>query len=159
MKLPEEKDEVGNHALHIFLLNESYANPMENGDGDDARRSNHSHQSVEYQIVKALIASHPSSISTPNDDCNLPLKLAMQSGLRNVIALLVVEYPEAVLMDPSLDNIKIFSEVLISISLSLKNRSSTNVNEEAVVAGEVPEESKMLSALFYLIRSRPDVVE
>jgi hypothetical protein len=41
----------------------------------------------------------------------------------------------------------------------LKNRSSTNVNVEAAVDGEVPEESKLLSTMFYLIRSRPDVVE
>jgi hypothetical protein len=155
MKLAEEKDELGNHALNIFVSNDSYAS--EDADAHDASRSSRANESVEYRIAKALLASHPSSISTPNNENNLPLKLAIQSGLRNVIALLVLEYPEAVLMDPSLENVKIFTEVLVSLFSSVQNGSNCN-DEEGTVDGDMAEESKLLSTMFYLIRSRPDVV-
>ncbi|KAL3798040.1 hypothetical protein HJC23_012331 [Cyclotella cryptica] len=151
-KMADEQDELGNYALHVFLSNESYAVP--NGDEvrgkvkDDADESTTSTDCVECQIVGQLLASYPVAISTPNNAGSLPLKLAMNSGIRYVIAMLVDEYPEAVLLDPSLENSKVFIQLLGCMSLFATDGENNGVCDRTI----------RLSTIYFFVRSRPDLV-
>ena len=150
-ELAAEQDGVGNYALHLFLSNESYVMHYEK-DEIVPKEAKPCSSSQEYRIVEKLIAVHPKITSIPNDNNVLPLRLAMDTGLRNVISLLVTEYPQAVLMDPRLDNIKLFSEILICISRNLAERITNNEPENR------NEETTCLNTMLFLIKSRPDVV-
>ena len=144
--------------------------------------------STESQIVRQLIASCPLAISTPNKQNRLPLQLAMQSRQRrggeidSVILTLVLEYPQAVLLDASVDNIKLFVHVLGCIALSnIKNDDGVDRNgvdeDGGGVHGAAMDDAtkneagaddeckpkrelhvRFLTTMFILIRGRPDVL-
>ncbi|KAL7509352.1 hypothetical protein ACHAXN_006360 [Cyclotella atomus] len=155
-RLADEPDETGNYALHIFLSNASYsiAEKKAKDESDDVNVN------AEYQIVKELVAANPLSTSIANNDGIFPLRLAMDMGLRSVVSLLVEKYPQAVLIDPILENIKVFIEVLICISLPLnaQEHAEEGGEERVVTEDDVSDQSKLLSTMYFLVRSRPDVV-
>jgi hypothetical protein len=150
-RLAEERDEFGNYALHIFLSNASYSVAEKKVNDENDGNAN-----AEYQIVKELVAAYPLSTSIANNDGIFPLRLAMNLGLRNTVALLVEKYPQAILMDPMLENIKVFIEVLICISMS-SNACSGEEEGEAVNV-DASDQSRLFSTMYFLVRSRPDVV-
>ncbi|KAL7522727.1 hypothetical protein ACHAWX_007400 [Stephanocyclus meneghinianus] len=152
IKIADERDQLGNCALHIFLSNCSYVIPVDNKVRGVVKHvpdeSASSIGYVECLIVRQLIVSKPLAISTPNNEGNLPLKLAMKSGMRNVVALLVMEYPQAVLCDLSLENIKLFIRLIGCLSLFAPDGANNG-------EGDL---TKRLSAMYFLMKSRPDVV-
>jgi hypothetical protein len=166
-RLAEEQDDEGNYALHIFLSNESYGNTQKEVSvhNNGVNATNLGRSSVEYRIVKGLIEAHPSAIFTANNNGMLPLQLAIDTGLRNVvIPLLVQEYPQAVLMDSRLENIKMFTKMLGCISMAVKDRTCTE-SEDAMTETidenenvDASEQRKLFSTIYFLVRSRPDVV-
>lgn len=155
-KLAAEPDENGNCALHLFLSNESYNTNSEKDEMVRKEAKLYS-SSQEYRIVKELIKVNPKTTSVANSNNVLPLRLAMDTGLRNVISLLVTEYPQAVFMDPKLDNIKVFAEILVCISCDSAERVANNETDNTGI-GNKNEETTCLSTMFFLIKSRPDVV-
>ena len=152
IKMADERDQLGNYALHIFLSNCSYVIPVSNevrGQVKHVADESTSHIGcVECQIVRQLIASNPFAISTPNNEGNLPLKLAMKSGMGSAVALLVMGYPQAVLCDSSLENIKAFIRLIGCLSLFASDGANDGTCDL----------TKLLSAVYFLVKSRPDVV-
>jgi hypothetical protein len=166
-RLAEGQDDEGNYALHIFLSNESYGNTQKEVSvhNNGVNATNLGRSSVEYRIVKRLIEAHPSAIFTANNNGMLPLQLAIDTGLRNVIPLLVQEYPQAVLLDSRLENIKMFTKMLGCISMALKDKITSTASEDAMTESinenenvDSSEQRKLFSTMYFLVRSRPDVV-
>ena len=159
--LAADQDQHGNYALHILLSNQSYASTA----SDNQNTDEHVAEDVTTTLclfVRELIAAYPPAVLVPNNDGVLPLRLAMKNGLRNVVALLVEEYPQAILKDSTLENMKVFTELLICISQFMEEKtmggdsgaqSSSNSHEAAI-----KKRDHLLSVIFFLIRSRPDVV-
>lgn len=185
-KLAEEQDEDGNYALHFLLSNESYAAdakvpPQTKTDDVDANNrandpSTTQTADIVSQIVLQLTASYPRAVSTPNNNGKLPLQLAMNHGIRNAISILVKEYPEAVLLDSTLENIKYYVYVLACITLPISKRDDQEAgrmkennnalqpnadhssNENGIESMQRDDDLVSFTTLYDLLRSRPNVV-
>ena len=169
--MSEEEDASGNHALHVFLTNKSYAGKYDSqsSSGDNSRGSGNDEENtttpskVEHEIMQHLIQMDHQAIFTSNNMGQLPLQIAMKAGRRNAISVLVLEYPEAVLLDDSMNNIKYFMYVLSSISdptnvYLLKTGSEGDDEESTEDDVHAKKSKKCLTAMYELVRAKPDVV-
>jgi len=129
INMASEKDENGNLALHLYASNKSYV----------VRR---------LQIIKLILNSYPSAISTTNNNNELPLQIAMRSGQRLAVAGLLLEYPEAVLLDEDMNDNKLFMHALSCIS-------SPMINMKDLRDGAY---ERQLTTMFKLLTARPDIV-
>ena len=100
--------------------------------------------------MKALLDQNHDAILIPNKDDQLPLHIATKSGQRLAIALLVMKYPEAVLLGEI--NINLFMHVLgcISVPPAGVNGDDNSASEE--------DHTNCLTTMFDLVRARPDIV-
>jgi len=169
--MASKADSNGNRALHLFVSNKSYANDdiaadiTENDSvhlkdaGPDTKENNSPQCNITEKIWMELLRSDSGAISIPNEEGQLPLHIAMKCGNRQAVALLVMEYPECVLLDDSMDNMQLFMHILGCIStqysMIVSNRNNgTNAN----YTGPVETHQKCLTTMFGLIRARPAIV-
>ena len=161
--LASDRDENGNYALHILLSNHSYASATTENPNTDERVAKDTPVSSLYLVVRELISAFPSSVRIANNDDVLPLRLTMEVGCRNVVTMLVKEYPQAILMDSKLENIKVFVEVLICISQSMAEETTNGdggAQDSPTSSNDVTVKTHahLLTIMYFLVRSRPDVV-
>eukprot|EP00571_Detonula_confervacea_P007080 CAMPEP_0172323376 /NCGR_PEP_ID=MMETSP1058-20130122/48558_1 /TAXON_ID=83371 /ORGANISM="Detonula confervacea, Strain CCMP 353" /LENGTH=591 /DNA_ID=CAMNT_0013039353 /DNA_START=23 /DNA_END=1798 /DNA_ORIENTATION=- len=171
VNMAAEADENGNHALHLFVSNKSYGNASNSkssdeappgGSRDCAMDTNTPHGNTEHKIMQVLIDKDPNTVHIPNSNGELPLHIAMKSGRRRAVAMLVVEYPEAVLLDDNMDDLKLFMHILGCISVPQKvcperngvNGNHSNANDE----NQAKIQLRCLATMFGLVRARPDIV-
>ncbi|KAL7531327.1 hypothetical protein ACHAXR_004881 [Thalassiosira sp. AJA248-18] len=150
INMAAEADDNGNLALHLFASNKSYANCKSSGESDmdnSAPQSN-----TEYKIMKALLDQNHDAILIPNKNDQLPLHIAMKSGRRLAIALLVMKYPEAVAVLLGEINTNMFMHVLGCISVP---PAGVNGDDDSA---NVEDHTNCLTTMFDLVRARPDIV-
>jgi len=147
--LATEKDDNGDLPLHLFLSNKTYPGGRSHS-VDVASPANEDDiaAATERELIKALLDKNV-LISTPNSNNELPLHLAMRAGRRQAVGILVIKYPQAVLLDDDLDNNWLFMHVLSCISIPKKLCSSPELRDT---------ERKCLDTMFELVRARPDIV-
>ena len=163
-----EVDERGNHALHLFLSNESYARGGSNAEtttaGDDGDATL---RTAENEITVALLNAYRKAISIPDGNGDLPLRIAMKAGRRRAVPALLAEYPEAVFSDGSMLDIKFYVQVLGFISVPphdffLANDEFDGRDDGGSADDDVTERAKIqrrcITTMFNLVRARPDVV-
>ena len=173
-----ESDDNGNHALHLFVSNKSYNISSSVGDshnylnrnavsveaGDNAKETNVPHALTEHKILAALLKQDGEAASIRNNMGQLPLGIAMKTGRRQAIAILTVKYSEAVLLDDSMGNNKLFMYVLASISKPCKAvcTSWDEWIENGIKRRDADVLSKRsvgcLTTMFDLVQARPDIV-
>ena len=162
--LASEVDGRGNHALHLFLSNESYARGgnAETAAGDD---SDAALGTVENKIMAALLNGNREAISIPDSNGDLPLRIAMKAGRRRAVTALLVEYPEAVFFDSSMLDIKLYVQVLGCISVppdcflgndEFDGRDDGGSADDATKRAKV--QRRCITIMFNLVRARPDLV-
>ena len=154
--LASEVDERGNHALHLFLSNESYARGGSNaetttaGDDGDATLL----RTAENKIAVALLNAYRKAISIPDGNGDFPLQIAMKAGRRRAVPALLSEYPEAVFSDGSMLDAKLYVQVLGCISVpphDFRGAADDDDTERAKI------QRRCITTMFNLVRARPDV--
>ena len=168
--LASEVDERGNHALHLFLSNESYcarggnAETTTAGDDGDATLL----RTAENKITGALLDGYRNAISIPNGNGDLPLRIAMKAGRRQAVPALLAEYPEAVFSDGSMLDIKFYVHVLGCISVPPHDffpvygefdgrDDGGGADDDATKRAKIIQR-RCVTIMFNLVRARPDVV-
>ncbi|KAL3794211.1 hypothetical protein ACHAW5_001488 [Stephanodiscus triporus] len=159
-----EVDEQGNHALHLFLSNKSYAHggiaETAAGDGNDAMQC-----TLENKIMTALLDGYHEAISIPNSSGELPLRIAMKAGRRRTLPTLLQKYSDAVLFDESMLNIKFYVHVLACISVTpdflllndeVDNSADGGDSDDAVKRLEI--QNRWITIMYNLVRARPDII-
>lgn len=149
INMAEETTCQGNLALHLFVSNESYAGDSDSNASDQDANNDTSNSSAEDKILDALLDKNRSAVRTANSNDELPLHIAMKAGRRRAVATLLVEYPEAVLLYDSFDNIKLIMHILSSISVA-KECGHEDASSE--------NKFRYLTTMFALVRARPDIV-
>jgi len=166
--LASEVDERGNHALHLFLSNESYR-PRGGGDAETTTAGDDGDATLlpaaESEITAALLGGCRGAISIPDGSGDYPLRIAMKAGRRRAVIALLAEYPEAVFSDGGMFDPKLYEQVLGCISVPphdffLANDgfggrdggSADNDTERAKI------QRRCITTMFNLVRARPDVV-
>jgi hypothetical protein len=165
--LASEVDERGNHALHLFLSNESYARGGSNaetttaGDDGDATLL----RTAENKIAVALLNAYRKAISIPDGNGDLPLRIAMKAGRRRAVPALLAEYPEAVFSDGSMLDAKLYVQVLGCISVPPHDFFLANDEFGGRDGGSADDDTerakiqrRCITTMFNLVRARPDVV-
>ncbi|KAL9188927.1 hypothetical protein ACHAXT_011417 [Thalassiosira profunda] len=160
-------DEEGNQALHVFVSNASYVTPSNgNNTNSDASEEcdNTAYLRAEWKIMQALgvfdkdrkTGFTPSSW-TPNDRDQLPLHIAMKTGRRHAVAILLLESPKVVLQGDTAIDAKIFAHVLGSIAVPQfiipdEDADMNDSNFDTIVRQHCH------TIMFDLVRARPDIV-
>ncbi len=109
--LAEERDDNGNYALHIFLSNASNLRDVNNDDNSL------------FTAAVQLYKKYPEAISTPNNADRLPFDIATKYMKKqskvgiSILSFLVIQYPQAVLLDPSLENVKLLTSIFGAIAI------------------------------------------
>ena len=145
--LQYEPDTRGNLPLHTFVGNPSCSCGS---------------ASAEYEIVQCLTNSAENELepaAASNDEGRLPLKIAMMSGRRTAIAVLVMKYPQAAITDENIDN-KILVHLLGTVT---RLKEFNHVWDDMPgLSDRIDAQNKInkvcLTAVFELIHARPDVV-
>lgn len=147
INMAEEKNENGDLALHLLASNKSLRGSTKNILPVSGRKLLALRCEV-YSITKAILDSYPSAISTPNSNNELPLRIAMRAGRRQTVAGLLLEYPEAVLLDEDMNDNKLFMHALSCIS-------SPMIYTKDLRDGA---DERHLTTMFKLLTARPDIV-
>jgi len=159
INMAEETTCEGNLALHLFVSNTSYADGNDSNVSDQdapaksedraTENDNKSNSNAEQKILDALLDKNRSAVRTVNSNDELPLHIAMKAGRRRAVAILLMEYPEAVLLYDNFDNIKLIMHILGSISVAKEcgHEDARSVNQ-----------FRYLTTMFTLVRARPDIV-
>jgi len=154
VNMAEEKDENGDSALHLFVSNKTYTNASSSKLACKSLNAG-----VECRVISSLLHSYRGAVATPNKANDLPLRIAMKAGRRQAVAVLVLEHPDAALLDESMQSTKLFMHLLGCISVPSKVCSTgsdeSNTSEQQ---SEAEIQMKCLTTMFGLLRHRPDVL-
>ncbi|KAL7453907.1 hypothetical protein ACHAWC_005537 [Mediolabrus comicus] len=132
--LEKEVDENGNTNLHIFLANTSYSTRT--------CKISSGELNCQREACRSLVESNRDALYMQNNKGHLPLRVAMDTGRKEVLSDLIMTNYKAVLMDKRLDSPKLMAHVLGLIADVIKDRNS-----------------HPLETIFELVRAKPDVVE
>lgn len=145
-------DDDGNYyALHLCLLNKTYSRVTNNG---DTNNNNGLQRTTEVYILRSLVDAHHNAISIQNANGEIPLHIAMRTGRRHVMPLLLTEYPVAVLhSNESMFNAHHYVHIIGCISTPI---NLIGVGEHNSPYDDV--KCRCLTIIFNLLRSRPDIV-
>ena len=156
-----EKDADGNTALSLYASNKSYACMFHPSISDERSNSVAKAKAngseidydclTEWKVVHEIHTQNINAVSSPNNCNELPLCSAMKANRTVTLCKLLLEYPKAVLLDDSMDSIKLFMHALSHVAVPVKClRASTSMQSDF--------ERRRLTNMFYLVRSRPDAV-
>jgi hypothetical protein len=132
--LEKEVDENGNTNLHLFLANTSYSTRT--------CKISSGELNCQREACRSLVESNRDALYMQNNKGHLPLRVAMDTGRKEVLSDLIMTNYKAVLMDKRLDSPKLMAHVLGLIADVIKDRNS-----------------HPLETIFELVRAKPDVVE
>ncbi len=148
----KEVDENGNTALHLLLVNPSYA-----GDGNAPQQPSYRPRNRAYnqsqREFRYVLASNRDAIYIQNNSGHLPLRIAMDAGRRDVISDLIMLNHEAVLLDERFEDTPILIAHVLGIVASSKDVLEPD-SEPKIVDDVV----HPLDTMFKLLRARPDFV-
>lgn len=100
----------------------------------------------EHGILDRLLANDPAAVFIQNRDHKLPLHLAMNAGRRYAVIKLLTLHPDAVHLNDSVDDIKVYMQLLCCM-----DDDANEVNVSSCVR------IRYFSTMFQLLRSRPDI--
>jgi ankyrin repeat protein len=149
----EVDDEDGNCALHLFLLNNSYTRTTNDV---DATKDNVLLHTTEINVLRALIDAYHNAISIRNAYGEYPIDIAMRTGRRHAVSILLTEYPDAVLHNDSMFNVHHYVHIIGCISTPISWSIGNEDNNWRCPYDDV--ECQCLTIMFNLLRARPEIV-
>jgi hypothetical protein len=149
----EVDEEDGNYALHLFLLNNSYTRTT--NDVDETKDNVLLH-TTEIDVLRALIDAYHDAISIRNANGEYPIDIAMRTGRRRAVPILLTEYPDAVMNNDSMFNVHHYVHILGCISTPISSSIGNEDNNRRCPYDDV--ECRCLTIMFNLLRARPEIV-
>ena len=150
--LEKDVDEDGNTALHLLLANPSYKGETETSQQQSYLSHNRTNEHSQ-RVFRYVLASNRDAIYVQNKSGHLPLRIAMDTGRREVLSDLIMVNHQAVQLDKRLEGSPKLMAHMLGVVASLSHSLGPDIEPKIVDTVVHP-----LDTMFELIRGKPDII-